>query len=78
MAIKTYIFNWFASPENGDEHQRATVGEKFSDSIVRSIHEHLPQGEGDKCYYDIELESGEKIRNFNPNTVLFDAEEPPF
>lgn len=78
MAIQKLFFNWFSSPENGDEYQQAVVGEEYAKSIVKNIDEHRSQGEGDRWFYDINLESGEMVRVFNPNTVLFDKDETPF
>lgn len=36
---------------------------------VKRIIEHRAQGEGDRWFYDIELENGEVIREFRPITV---------
>lgn len=47
---------------------------KVGDKGVLEITEHLPQGEGDKCYYTISYED-KMERIFNPCKVIFSVEE---
>jgi len=70
MSIIKLFYNWFATPEFGEDYARAIVGEKFfGESIVVKITEKNFQDYGDKFFYDIHLENGNVIRVFNPNTV---------
>jgi hypothetical protein len=48
---------------------------KVGDGDVMSIHEHLPEGEGDRLYYDIVLTGGKVVRTFNPCKVYFNRIE---
>ena len=43
----------------------------ITDKGVKSIVEHLPQGEGDRLYYDVEYEDGKVYRTFNPCGVVY-------
>ena len=66
MKIIQLIANWYYTPD-GEDYESYNIGENG----VLEIIEHLPQGEGDKWYYDIHFETGEKTRTFNPNFVEF-------
>ncbi len=72
MKIKTLIFNWFYTPENGEEYQKATVGKKFAESVVTEITAAFSEGE--QAVYNIILENREQILVYLPNTVLYAAE----
>ena len=36
------------------------------------IEEHIPQGEGDRWFYDVFFDNGTMIREFNPNEVYYE------
>jgi len=75
--IEVY-YNWFSwcdgsdAGDAGNDWERARIGEEHKDTklIVKEIKEHLPQGEGDRLYYDILFEDDTELRIFNPNNVL--------
>lgn len=76
MKIKGIKYNWFATPENGEEFSSWFIGMNYRNDIsVIKIKEHQPAGEGDKWYYDVFLSDGTMERIFNPNVVVFDNEE---
>lgn len=66
MKIQTLIFNWYATPENGEEFSQYEVGRN---GVVR-IDEYRAQGEGDKWCWDVHLDDGRIISIFNPNQVI--------
>jgi hypothetical protein len=66
--------------EAGEDYMMAEVGKPFlsrngnddyNDKNVITITEHRPAGEGDKWFYDIELENHKIVRVFNINTVFY-------
>ena len=76
MKIKGITYNWFVTPENGEEFSSWFIGMNYRNDIsVIKIEEHRPAGEGDKWYYDVFLSDGTMERIFNPNVVVFDNEE---
>ena len=76
MNIKGINYNWFATPENGEEFSSWFIGMNYRNDIsVIKIKEHRAEGEGDKWYYDVFLSDGTMERIFNPNVVVFDNEE---
>ena len=66
-------FNWYATPENGEEVTIVMFGAMFRGKQVIEITEHLPAGEGDRLWYDL-IFHGRKgsVRIFNPNLVVYD------
>ena len=44
---------------------------KITDENVLSIEEHLPQGEGDRYYCDVEYKDGKIFRTFNPCGIVY-------
>lgn len=68
MPIKQLIYNWFYT-EDGEAFCGWEVGKH---GVIR-IEEHRAQGEGDRWYYDVFLDTGEKHRIFNPNEVIFEG-----
>ena len=71
MEIFGIDFNWYSTPENGEEFTNRTVGIVYGNIKCDSIAEHHAQGEGDKWYYDIHYSDGSFDRIFNPNAVFF-------
>ncbi len=43
----------------------------LEDEDVLNINEHLPMGEGDRYYCDIEYQNGETHRVFNMNKIVY-------
>ncbi len=76
MKIKKLLSNWFQSGYSGgdfgEDYDSYIVGERG----VLEIVEHKAQGAGDKWYYDVICETGETIRLFNPNTIIFEKDKP--
>ena len=66
--IKSIIFDWAYTNENGIEYLDYVIGER---SVIK-IEEHRPDGEGDKWFYDIYFENGAVERIFNINSVIYD------
>ena len=64
-------FNWFSTPENGEEFSTRSVGDTIGDLKIDFIKEHPACGEGDKWYYDVMYSNGKIERIFNPNSVFF-------
>lgn len=83
MKIQKLIYNFVQinlGDEAGEDYMVVTVGEPFKsyngfneyhNKKVLSIKEHRPAGEGDKWFYDIELENDKVVRVFNPNMVYY-------
>ncbi len=80
----TKIYYNFVQVSLGDEasedYMVAEVGKPFlsyngndeyQDKKVINIKEHRPAGEGDKWFYDIELEDNKIVRVFNINSVFY-------
>ncbi len=72
MKITSIQYNWsFASGAGeGEDYYIEEIGKKG----VIKIKEHLPQGEGDRLYYDI-IYKDKVQRVFNPNVVTYIKEE---
>ena len=69
--IKSINYNWFVTPENGEEMSTLTVGVPYGIlGFCTHIEEHKPCFEGDKLYYDIYFDSREIHRTFNPNYII--------
>jgi len=80
MKVKKLLYNWFVSSSDdgpGEDYMQAKVGSLLFgyNLAVISIKEHRAAREGDKWFYDILLENGTTIRNFNPNTVEYYQKE---
>ena len=71
MKINAINYNWYSTPENGEEFQNATVGILYGNKKCDGITEHPCAGEGDKWYYDIYYSDGTMDRIFNVNKVFF-------
>ena len=68
--IKSINYNWFVTPENGEEVSTLIVGVPYGIlGFCTHIEEHKPSFEGDKWYYDVHFSKGEIHRIFNPNYV---------
>lgn len=67
-------YNWYFTPENGEEFFKAVVGEvqHYEKSKCVKIEEHFAQGEGDKWFYIIHYEDKTSVKIFNPNKVYSD------
>ena len=70
MKIVQLITDWFYTPD-GDGFDHYEVGK----NEIKEIREHLPQGEGDRLWYDVEYENGNVKRLYNPNSVSFVKEK---
>ena len=67
-------FNWYTTPENGEEFTSVTVGNVYQNGVaVTEIIEHNAAGEGDKWFYDINYSDGTTTRVFNPNAVFYSS-----
>ena len=66
--VKSIIFDWFYSTENGEEYCSRTVGKLG----VNKIEYHPAMGEGDRHFCDVYHEDGSVIRKFNLNSVEFE------
>lgn len=81
MKVKQVNFNWFFTPENGEEFSTVSCGQ-FATSLgvagnkCISIEQHTPAGEGDRFYYDAIFADGQRIRIFNPNQVFYFQPNP--
>lgn len=64
-------FNWFATPDGESFTVRNYLESYGEGKQVLDIAEHLPEGEGDRLYYDIYYYNKTKERVFNPNRVIF-------
>lgn len=72
MTIKAIMYNWYSTPENGEEFTNRTVGIIYHNNIkCDRITEHRAAGEGDKWYYDIHYSDGSMERIFNINQVYY-------
>lgn len=67
QACRYVEYNWYATSEIGEDFCSATVGKDH----VESINYHTPQGEGDRHFCDIQMDSGVQLRIFNINKVEF-------
>jgi len=68
--IVKITYNWFFSPETGEQYQTITLREwKEATGRVIKIEAHYPQGEGDKFYATVFYDSGREFVIFNPNTI---------
>lgn len=47
------------------------VGHRLAEAKIISILEHEARGEGDKWYYDLILDNGDKIRLFDVGRVYY-------
>lgn len=65
--VTSVIVDWFYDTENGEQFTKFTVGR----NDVKAIRYHIPSGEGDKHFCDIEVENREYIRVFNINTISY-------
>lgn len=69
-------YNWFQRGNNndgmGEDYYIARIGQANHPLklMVKDIIEHIPQGEGDRLYYDIIFDDDSELRVFNPNTVI--------
>jgi hypothetical protein len=74
--ISKIHYNWHMVGEDGattgQDYEIDIIGDKnrYTGLIVKKITEHAAKGEGDKWFYDIEMEDGTEIRIFNPNMVF--------
>lgn len=74
--ISKIRYNWHMVGEDGattgEDYEVDEVGEvnRHTGLVVKKITEHSARGEGDKWFYDIEVENGIEIRIFNPNMVF--------
>jgi hypothetical protein len=67
--ISKLYYDWhYSTTDDSTGYQSAVVGV----GGVKEIIQHLPQGEGDRLYYDILFEDGSMKRTFNPNEVIFE------
>lgn len=64
-------YNWYATPENGEEFQCACVGSSDGIRVIEAIHEHSAAGEGDRWFYEICFSDGSSETVFNPNKVFW-------
>lgn len=64
-------YNWYATPENGEEFTNRTVGVRYGNVTCDNIKEHSAAGNGDRWFYDISYSDGSIERIFNPNQVVF-------
>jgi len=55
----------------GEQWKELKVGK----AGVLEIQEHMPQGEGDRFYYDVLFDDGSMFRTFNPNKVFFNTKK---
>lgn len=80
MTITRVIFNWYATPENGEEFTQIEVNnyndDLSKDVVCIQIDEKLPAGEGDRLWYDCHFSDGTMTRIFNPNMVFYETEQP--
>lgn len=70
MKIESLIFNWFYTPD-GEFFSPRHVGFRVGNKTCVQIEEHLPQGDGDRLYYDVIYDDHSKERVFNPNQVFY-------
>ena len=70
MKIKKIHYNWFytSGADEGEGYEIAEVG-KHGCTLIEG---HIPQGEGDKHYFDIWSEDQTMLRIFNPNMVFYE------
>lgn len=64
--IESVAYNWYATPENGEEFTTATVGKDG----VQDIIEYIPNNGDLRWHYDIITNKG-IVRIFNPNIVVY-------
>ena len=63
--------DWWYSQSLGEDYHTYTVGKEH----VEQIAYHEPQGEGDKHFCDVQLDTGIQLRVFNLNKVEFLQEQ---
>ena len=70
--IAKITFNWMycTDKDYGEEFDVREVGEK---GVVK-IHEHLPRGESDPHYCQVDFEDGRQERIMNLNMVISDKD----
>jgi hypothetical protein len=71
MEIGSIIYNWYATPENGEEFSQIIAGKIYQGITCVKITEHLPMGEGDRLWYDVYYSDGSIDRIYNPNYVSY-------
>jgi len=79
MKITKIYYNFVEGEAGEGYYMVAEIGKPFSsygvdeyqDKKVINITEHRPAGEGDKWFYDIELEDNKIVRVFNINSVFY-------
>lgn len=70
--VKSVLYDWFYTLENGEEYQQAAVGRNGVVGIVY----HAPVGEGDRHYCDVIKNDGTMYRIFNINNIAFEDLKP--
>lgn len=75
QVISKIYFNWFATPENGEEFSEFVVGGSYHNrGVCIKIEENRPGGDGDRWFYDVYFETetyASKERIFNINRASY-------
>ena len=72
--ITQLYYDWYATPEQGEDYSQAIVGK----NNVVSIEKKLPSCDGDKLHFLITKSTGVTIEVYNPSRVVYNENNHTF